>query len=193
MTYFERIEDHTDRALEKRSSAYFVPDVADLLTPLTKQIQELEAVFWQIFDARFVGNATGEALRLLGLLVGAFVTDDGDEGLRLRIRLKVRALLSAGRRSEILRVLDLVVGIDWAITGGEGVVAISQLSGDVLATDLFRVLSFAVGDGILLQLDTKAENADAFDFGSFDGAIIGGEWDSEDGAITGDPWLTTRI
>lgn len=193
MTYFERIEDHEERGLDKRSSAYFVPDVADLMLPILAQVQELEDVFWQIFDARFLDSATGEGLRLLGLLVGEPVAADGDEGLRLRIRLKVRALASNGTRPDLRALLALLPGTTWTITGAAGWVVLTQATGSALASEIFRILSFAVGDGVLLQLDTNRAAAAVFEFPSFDAEVSGSAWDSYDGAETGAPWLSTEV
>lgn len=193
MTYFERIEDHAERGVEKRSSAYFLADVADLMTPLLALVQEIEDVFWQIFDARFIDGASGEALRLLGLVVGEPVAQDGDAGLRLRLRLKIRALISRGTREDLRAVLALIPEVAWTIQGAPGIVVIAQPTGPVLIADLFRVLSVAVGDGVLLQLDSKADAADAFEFPSVDGEFAGSAWASYDGAEVGAPWLTTRI
>ena len=99
---------HARLALEAGAGPFQLPDTAKILSPCLDLVQELEDVFWQIFDARFISLASDRSLEILGAIVGESRLGENDEDFRLRIRLKLRALRSTKRAIDFIELLALL-------------------------------------------------------------------------------------
>ncbi|MEY4507972.1 MAG: Shewanella sp [Pseudomonadota bacterium] len=69
------------------------------------QVQDVEDVLWQLYNAFDVDNATGAALDFLGLVVGERRDDRGDENFRAAVRARILVNLSNGRVEDMIAVL----------------------------------------------------------------------------------------
>jgi len=85
------------------------PRVAAMVVGPALQLQELEDVFWDIYESRLLDNATGARLDILGKLVGAPRRNIADDDLyRLVIKTRIRANRSSGTRPDLRAVLELL-------------------------------------------------------------------------------------
>lgn len=176
----ERISDHLQQALDDRAGPFQTLDVEKLMTPLGRMVQALEDAFHAIYLARVVSSATGDALEILGAMSGEYASDDGEEGLRQRIMLKLAARYANKLRAGFVNLLSLLPGVVFALGEGPGIVTVVQVSG-VLAVKgpkLLELLQIASADGVIVRLL-------AFESGS-EGPVMG--WPSADGTIDGTPW-----
>jgi len=191
---WERETEHLEKALDERAGPFQVPETAWLIQPIARQIQELEDAVWQIFDSRFIDLATGDALEILGAIVGEY--DDGgtDEDFRLRIRLKLKAIVSQGRQLDYFDLLNLIEGSTWSVQSRPGWALLIQRTGPPMdSATLFRMAKIASADGVLVRFEAyEDEDTDFFTWPSQDGSITGGEWASQDTTIPGDAWPGVR-
>lgn len=189
---FERETKHAEKALANRAGPYQIPGTANMMTPILEFIQELEDVFWQIFDARVLADATGDALDILGAIVGEDRKDDTEDIFRLRISLALRAIYSKKKRADFLSILGLLEGTAWALWEKPGVAIFVQTEADQAydSATVFRFLSIASADGVLVRYESFEDETgdDLFTWPSYDGTITGGEWKSYDGTIAGGAW-----
>lgn len=184
---WERETEHEQKALDARAGPWQIQGTANILTPLLRQVQELEDAFWEIFDARFIDLAEDYSLEILGAIVGEAAADETDEDYRLRIRLKLRAINSKRTNRDFLELLSLIPESTWSVSSSPGWVNITQRTGPVMDSSvLFRMASIASADGVLVRL-TSYEDEDT-DFFDWPNTELGGEWASEDGTIIGDAW-----
>lgn len=193
---WDQIDDHAGAMLDHMAGPYQIPSVQQLLIPIAEEIQALETLLWQIFAARFVDAATDDALDILGAMVGEPDLGDSDASYRLRISMKLRAVYSLKGSADFWALLQLLVGITWAMQEAAGWVDVTQLSGALVIEPaaLLRFLKIASADGVIVRL-ASLEGADAgpsFEFKSADGTIVGSEWDSADHTIAGAKWIGVR-
>jgi hypothetical protein len=80
-----------------------------LLDSWTAQIQELEAVFFDLLEDRTIDNAVGEQLDVLGRIVGEPRSGKDDDDYRLWIKGRISANTSSGTPEDILNLIDLLV------------------------------------------------------------------------------------
>lgn len=195
---WERISDHVDRGLGRRAGPYQDDSTAKVLTPVLQMFQEIEDVFWDIFEARILDNATGDALRILGAMVEEYQQGETEAGWKQRIRMKIRALLSDKTQEGLWRVLDALQGTTWGqmelpgyavVIGGEGL--------PVSIDNLFRMLEIASADGVHVRVESYADASEAtsvglFTWPSWDGSTEGGAWENWGGSEPGDSWIDSR-
>ena len=189
---WQRDDKHTLRALENRAGPFQQADTARILSPLTDLMQEVEDVFWGIFEVRFLENATGDALDILGAIVGEQRLDDTEEEYKLRIRLKLRAINSQKKARDFIELLALLEGSTWYLSEAPGWVLVSQVAGPAVnGAHLLRLLEITSADGVIVRLETYGggDPADLFFWPSQDGSIDGGAWASQDGTIDGSDWF----
>jgi len=192
-SYFNRIRDHVQRGLDRRAGPFMSSSVELLATPFLEEVQELETMWWAFFDAFVLYAAEGDQLRILGALVGEDALDDPTEDFRLRIRLKIRANVSAGRHEDFHDILALLTSTEWRVDESPAHVLVTMVSG-VLTFDagaLARILGFATAAGFDLHLVAAVDGEpaeDLFSFPSSDASVPGGIWPSSDATVLGDNW-----
>ncbi len=151
-----------------------------LLRAIYGPIQELEDAFQQLLQERFINNATGHTLTLIGGIVGQErngISDD--EVFRRYVRARIATNKSSGIGPDMLNVARLILGSDpvtvVADPNGIATVTMTITGGEIdsdLALALFRFLYVAKGDAIRLILAwTESPLADTFTFD------IGPGWD----------------
>jgi hypothetical protein len=105
------ISDHEERAARKLAPPFWgKPFVAALLAAFTREIQLLEDTLWDVMDLRTLANADLPRLKVLGRLVGQPRLNFSTESYRLLIEARALANASRGRGSDLLAVLELLVG-----------------------------------------------------------------------------------
>jgi hypothetical protein len=67
-----------------------------------------EAAVWQCINARYLGNATGHALELLGRLVGQRRNGVNDDEFRNAIRIKIAVNNSRGTAEDLTNIVRLL-------------------------------------------------------------------------------------
>ena len=110
MTLIEKL-DHLREALGNLVTQFQgKPHIAGLITSYVNQIQELEAVFFQLLVDRWLDNAVGAQLDGFGSIVGE--VREGREDLAYRTAIKARIILnlSQGLTEDIIALLRGVAG-----------------------------------------------------------------------------------
>lgn len=105
------IDDHEERAARKLAPPFWgKPVIAAVLAALTREIQALEDTLWEMLELRTVDNADLARLKVLGKIVGQPRLGFSTENYRLLVRARALANVSRGRASDIIAVLELLVG-----------------------------------------------------------------------------------
>lgn len=105
------IGDHEERAARKLVPAYWgKPVVAAVLSAFTREIQTLEDTLWEMLELRTIDNADLPRLKVLGKIVGQPRLGFSEENYRLLIRARALANVSRGRGSDLIAVLEVLVG-----------------------------------------------------------------------------------
>jgi hypothetical protein len=105
------IGNHEEIAARKLAPPFWgKPFVAALLAAFTRELQLLEDTFWEILESRTLPNADIVRLKVLGKLVGQPRLGFGVENYRTLIAARALANVSQGRASDLLAVLDLLLG-----------------------------------------------------------------------------------
>lgn len=74
---------------------------------LSRRVQDLENVFWQIIDSRILATATNAQLDTIGKLANEGRDGRDDDDYRAAIRLRIRVSRSKGRIADIIDVAIL--------------------------------------------------------------------------------------
>jgi hypothetical protein len=69
-------------------------------------------MFWELYIKRTVDDATGDALRVLGRIVGLVKGETSDTDFRVLVRAQIRVLKSRGTFNDLVNLLRLVLGTD---------------------------------------------------------------------------------
>jgi len=80
-----------------------------LLSSYVAQVQELEAVFFDVLASRTIDAAEGDQLDLLGALVGQPREGRSDSDYRIWIKARIRVNLSSGTSNDILATIDAIL------------------------------------------------------------------------------------
>lgn len=105
------ISEHDEIAARKLAPPFWgKPFIAALLSSFMREIQRLEDTVWNILDIRTLANADLPRLKVLGKLVGQPRLNFSTESYRLLIEARALANVSRGRGSDLLAVLELLVG-----------------------------------------------------------------------------------
>ncbi|MEY4548399.1 MAG: hypothetical protein RL685_4594 [Pseudomonadota bacterium] len=137
------------------------PLVAGLLQAFLREIQELEDTLWEMLELRTIEAADLPRLKVLGKIVGQPRLGFDTETYRLLIEARALANVSRGRASDILRVLNLLLGeADYELhKPGDAtlvLVALDPVSGSGL--NLVRqILPDVVAAGVGLHFISSAE------------------------------------
>jgi hypothetical protein len=107
----EQITDHEEQAyglfLEQYSEK---PRLAALLASYAQEIQELEDAIWAVRLGRFLDNAVGAQLDVIGKLVGEPREGRADNVYRVLITGKIRVNWSLGRPKDVIETVRAVQG-----------------------------------------------------------------------------------
>lgn len=164
-----------------------------ILRILMGRIQEAENVWQQLLLLRFVNNATGVTLTLLGKIVGQErdgITDD--DIFRRYVRARIAANRSNGLGENLINISRLVLGPDGGTPALEQmnvatvrVQIFDEPMTDAVADALFDLLYVSKGDGIRLVLEwIESPPANVFRLDSGPGLDVGhlaGGRDGNDG------------
>lgn len=105
----EEITDHClqgqDRFIEPFKSK---PRLDALLCVYLDQVQELEAVLWDVLVDRYIDTAVGVQLDVLGSIVGQGRLGLGDDDYRTLIRARIKVNLSDGHPEQLIEILSLI-------------------------------------------------------------------------------------
>jgi hypothetical protein len=144
------------------------PNVYWVLAAFIRELQFLEDTFWEILESRTLENADLTRIKVLGKLVGQPRHGFDLEDYRTLIAARAIANVSQGRASDLLAVLNLILG-----EGDYILVAIGNATLFLSALDPIDANSFAMVQEILP--DTRAagvglqflysESADVFVWG----------------------------
>lgn len=181
-----REQHHTTNALARLISQFRDKLVIEgLVKAFAAEVQEIEDVLWQIFDAFLLNNAVGQQLQTLGKLVGEPPLGRPVDEYRMAIRLRIRANRSKGRTIDLIDVARLTLRPVFYRDHKEHEFEI-QIFGLFGERSVARILSSARAAttyGILVASDLPAENLLMFDdavepvpgIETFSDAISGGK------------------
>ncbi len=80
-----------------------------LLDVYSRQIQDLEDMFFELIEKRFIDDAVGVQLDGLGRIIGAPRNGLADEPYRVQLRVQIRINRSSGTVEDIISVVALLV------------------------------------------------------------------------------------
>jgi hypothetical protein len=107
----EQVTDHEEQAYGLFLEQYAeLPRLAALLASYTQEIQELEDAIWAVRIGRFLDNAEGAQLDVIGKLVGEPREGRADNVYRVLITGKIRVNWSLGRPKDVIEVVRAVQG-----------------------------------------------------------------------------------
>lgn len=165
------ISTHDELASRKLAPPFWgKPVVAALLSGFQREVQTTEDTLWQIMELRTLANADMTRLKVLGKLVGQPRLTFELEQYRIMIEARALANVSQGRGSDLLAVLNLVLGLgDYVlIAAGNATLLLTALQpvDDVGLAMVVEVLPDTRAGGVGLQfLFSDAAAADVFRFG----------------------------
>ena len=110
------VRTHTPLALSRlieRWKAENNPQLANLLSSYTDEIQELENAIWDVIVGRLTDYAVGEQLNVLGRIVGQKRESLGDAAYRAHIKARIRINQSFGQPRDVIAVIKLVDTVDF--------------------------------------------------------------------------------
>jgi len=147
------------------------PKLAAFLTAFVNQLQELEAVFFDLMEDRWLDTAVGAQLDGLGEIVGVERLGLDDTDYRAAIRAKIRFNLSSGTIPDNTTILPLLISNSFEI------VEWFPAAFDVVVSDAFtetasviaKQLSKAAGVRAYLEY-TKVDDDNTFSFADGDTA-----------------------
>ncbi len=87
------------------------PNWEKLLDVYSRQIQDLEDMFFELIEKRFIDDAVGVQLDGLGRIIGASRNGLADEPYRVQLRVQIRINRSSGTVEDIISVVALLVAV----------------------------------------------------------------------------------
>jgi hypothetical protein len=108
MSYARNATHVADGVLKFAAPFWGKPRWAALFAAIGRQVQDVEDAINNMITARFLANATGAQLRVLGGLVGQVDPGLGEEVFRSLIRVRIRINRSKGGRNDVIAVLQLL-------------------------------------------------------------------------------------
>jgi len=88
------------------------PKIEALLASWVDELQEVEDVLFDLFDAFLLDNAVGDQLDFIGKMVGELRKNRSDADYRLFIKARIAINRSNGKPEEILSILRIVSDAD---------------------------------------------------------------------------------
>jgi hypothetical protein len=105
----QHITDHVEQAEDLLLEQYKnKPRTLALLRSFIRRCQELEDAAWEVLLQRFIDNAVGAQLDMLGRIVGQDLDGVDDETYRVYIKARIRVNRSHGRPDDVIDVLRLI-------------------------------------------------------------------------------------
>jgi hypothetical protein len=179
------IANHEEIAARKLAPPFWgKPNVAALLSSFMREIQTLEDTVWEMLELRTLRLADLPRLKVLGKIVGQPRLAFDTESYRLLIEARGLANVSRGRGSDLLAVLNLLLGEGEYTLLAVGnatlfLTALQPVNANGLAM-VAQILPDTRGGGVGLQF---LFSSDAFP----DVFVWGDEWGSPE------QWGTVRI
>jgi hypothetical protein len=102
--------DHSGKMLARLAEEFRKPRISAILTGEAAQYQAIEDAFWQLLVERGVDTAVGNALDVLGRIVGEPRQGALDADYRLRVRARIRVNRSDGTIEDVIDVVRLLIG-----------------------------------------------------------------------------------
>lgn len=146
-----------------------------LLDVYSRQIQEIEDMFFELIEKRFIDDAVGVQLDGLGQIIGAPRDGLADEVYRVQLKVQIRINRSSGIVEDIIAVVALLVTnpihvrvfppASFVVTLNDAVTAIPA----ELVAPVGNARMAGVGTSIEF---TAADDADTFTFASGDVAEL---------------------
>lgn len=163
MSLPEVITQHVEVAtLELVPPMWGRPRIAALLAAFIDQIQALEDTAWEIIEQRELTEADLPRLKVLGKIVGQPRFGLTLEAYRLTIQARALANVSRGRASDILAVLNVLVGAGNYILLEVGDATLFLSITDVLTAEQVKTLRLVLPDvrsaGVGFQLLTSGSS-----------------------------------
>lgn len=113
MAELEQVTDHEEQAYGLLLDQYAEkPRIAALLASYTQEVQELEDAIWGVRIGRFLDNAEGAQLDVIGKLVDEPRNDRPDNIYKVLIAGKIRVNWSHGHPDDVIAVVRLVQGTE---------------------------------------------------------------------------------
>ena len=103
----EHVNEGLARLIEQYKES---PNLRAWISSYLKQVQDLENAIWEVINLRFLPNAFGHQLDVLGKLVGLEREGLSDDLYRGAINLQIRINLSHGTPIDVLVVARLLLG-----------------------------------------------------------------------------------
>ena len=88
------------------------PKIEALLASWVDELQEVEDVLFDLFDAFLLDNAVGDQLDFIGKMVGELRKNRSDADYRLFVKARIAINRSNGKPEEILSILRIVSDAD---------------------------------------------------------------------------------
>lgn len=105
----ERIDDHEEQALDRLPEQYRGKDrVESLIKAFVEPLQTLEAVFFDLLENRYLDDAQGAQLDLLGKILGQRRGPLNDEQYRLRLIAKIAQHVSNGTPEDLIKIYRIL-------------------------------------------------------------------------------------
>ncbi len=102
---------HTEEALANLVEQFKGRAIlTEFLTVFVDQIQELEDVYFQIFENRTIDTAVGEQLDGLGEIIGEDREGRDDDEYRLALRVRILLNKCSGSPEQIIEIMSLATG-----------------------------------------------------------------------------------
>jgi GNAT superfamily N-acetyltransferase len=106
-----KYEQHVEEGIVSLAPPWWgKPRIAALLASYLQRIQDVEDDLWEILDIRTLENADLPRLKILGSLIGQPRLLFSEEMYRKVLQARALANVSRGRASDILAVLEVLIG-----------------------------------------------------------------------------------
>jgi hypothetical protein len=143
-----RVQEARDNLLEEFKSKQ---NFQDILDAFTGEVQQVEAMLFELVNERFLDTAVGAQLDGLGQIIGILRGGLDDDAYRTRLRAQIRILISSGTIEDMLAILALI------LPGGTGLVLTEDLPGTpaVFQVDVVDAIDGALGQQASRVLQTS--------------------------------------
>lgn len=175
-----KITDHAAAAIERLHDFHRDRPLIELLVEVcATPADALEDAFYQLLTERFIDNAVGAQLDLLGKIVTEARQGRSDDDYRRFIRARISANNSEGLIEDLIRVTRAVLGTtDHAVRPEGDFPACIRLhvEGEPLDSGVADILvqflrDAALGGVRVLLYSAPSEDADSFEFGDLPGTV----------------------
>jgi len=186
------ITDHQERAVNRLAQQYRKPKLEDLLRSLVKPAQAIENTLWDVISQRFLDDAIGAQLDMLGKLVGQPRLGYDDDNYRRLIRAKIIVNRSNGNIPDLLSVVVAVVNdgaADIIVEPQYPACIVFRINNVAVAADVadlvIALLRKAAAGGVRVIFEST-EHSEATTFSFFEdptGAGLGDDGDASAGGF----------